>query len=210
MTSPRLQSELLDLKQLAQPVCEAAGVPWAVCVAQAWTESGLGRSELARKANNFHGIKYRKRVHPRFVWHISPEQTRKGLTTRNRMRFAAFDTPQEGIQAWCDKVTGARYSGSSAFRDDPVRFMAYLWGRGWATAGHYVEHVAGRLRALGEAIGDTELAQVHVDTELEPCLEVLREAFGAERHKATEAMAEAGFCWSRVPAIDFAHELLDA
>lgn len=174
-------------------------MPWSVCVAQAWVESGLGTSELATKANNFHGIKYRSALHDRWVWHVSPEKTRKGVTTRDRMRFAAFDTPADGIRAWCRKVTGSRYSRSKVHREDPLRFMAYLWGRGWATADHYVEAFASRLRKLGEAIGDTDLASARVDTELTPCLEVLRSAYGAERHLLAEHLSTFGFRASQVP-----------
>jgi hypothetical protein len=206
MTSPRLMAELQVLREIAEPVCLEAGVPWAVCVAQAWTESGLGRSELAQKAHNYHGIKYRKSAHDAYVWHVSPERTRKGVTKRDRMRFAAFATPEDGIRAWCDKVTSRRYKRSAEFGGDPLRFMAYLWARGWATANHYVEHFAGRLRALGRAINDAELAAVRIDAELEPCLDVLRETYGAERHKLGDFLAGLRFCWSAVPELDFPHD----
>lgn len=203
MTSPRLLQELQQLRAIAEPVCAAAGVPWAVCVAQAWAESGLGRSDLAKRANNFHGIKYRKGQHTRFVMHVSPERTRKGVTTRQRMRFAAFDTPEDGIRAWVKKVTGRRYRRSSDYEDDPVRFVAYLWGKGWATANHYVAAFAAKLRKLGDAIGDKALAKVRVDHQLEPCLVVLRECYGSERHKLTNWLAQSGLFWDRVPTMEW-------
>ena len=203
MTSPRLLQELQQLRDIAEPVYAAAGVPWAVCVGQAWAESGLGRSDLAQRANNFHGIKYRKGQHDRFVMHVSPERTRKGNTTKQRMRFAAFDTPEDGIRAWVKKVTSRRYRRSSDYETDPVRFMAYLWGKGWATANHYVESFSARLRKLGRIIGDEDLAGARVDHQLEPCLEVLRECGpGSDRHKLTDWLAQYGLVWDRVPTMD--------
>jgi hypothetical protein len=201
--SVRLYTELHELREIAEPVCVAAGVPWSVCVAQAWAESGLGRSHLARTANNFHGIKYRKRIHQTYVWHVSPERGRDGTTAKHRMRFASFPSPEAGIAAWCVRVTGRRYGDSALFADDPTRFMAYLWGRGWATADHYVEAFAGRLRRLGEVMGDPALALARIDPELEPCITALRGCYGKERHELTTYLASVRFVWSDVPAVGF-------
>lgn len=123
----------------ARHICEVRGVPWQVCWAQARLESGRGSNVLAQ-ANNFWGVQPRYRrdgtsitEHTHTVTKMTTEYGRDGKRRREKGTFCGWDSVEQGVHGYCSFVLRSRYAGAVEFVDDPLRWMAYVAGMGYAT-----------------------------------------------------------------------------
>jgi hypothetical protein len=134
----------------ARQICDELGVPWQVCWAQARLESGKGTNVLA-KSYNFWGVKPRKCTgHMHTVIKLTTEYGRDGKRRRVEQEFAGWDSVEQGVRGYCAFVTRKRYAGAAVLVDDPLRWIAYVVGKGYATLapGKYTRRFRKRLEKL--------------------------------------------------------------
>jgi hypothetical protein len=87
--------------------------------------------------------------------------------------FCTFDSMEAGIRAWVVWMKKSRYDDGGVFKDDPVRWIAYRWMRGYATADSYVEAVVKRMNRVAEYLGDDTFA-AEIDENLDEILDEAR------------------------------------
>jgi flagellum-specific peptidoglycan hydrolase FlgJ len=179
----------------AQEVCRLRGLPWQVCVVQAYTESGWGFRGLASDAhNNRWGIKAGRVAADGETTKLTTEFLKRGKV-RIRGHFASWRSMTRGIHGWCDFLDRQRYRRPRiwGFEDDPARFVTWIWGKGYATAPRYVERFVRVSGKLADRIGDRSL-RADIDPALARCLDEMRDVpAGRERRELTKALGAYGF-----------------
>lgn len=193
--SQRIRDWLDEHGEAVQAICAVHGLPWQACVVQGILESGLGRTVLG-EVYNLWGISYRKAHHKAFVWKRTRE-VKGGELVYVRKRFAAFESMEEGVDGYCRFVTRSRYVPEDLdfyglFQRDPLRFVAWIWGRGYATSRRYVRKAAVRFRWVLDATGDRTYDCV-VDAGLEASLETLEQVSGKRRWRQAKVELVHGF-----------------
>jgi hypothetical protein len=110
----------------------------AVTLAQWVLESGRGASELAKRHNNFAGLKFRDRMagFAEPVEHAAHD----GVDT-----YCKFTTPKTFITGYWHFIGAGPYDGWRNFGDDPVGYVAHLKAKGYAGDPNYVSKVIGLL-----------------------------------------------------------------
>lgn len=121
---------------------KAEGINLEVMVGQAIQESGWGGSLLSNKYNNPFGMKYwgTGKATPRFR---TPEQDRNGKTYYTDVQFRAFDTLEEGFEAYAQLLRSG-YPAAIGHPDDPLAVLQALQANpnhSWATDKKYAENV---------------------------------------------------------------------
>jgi hypothetical protein len=107
--------------------------------------------------------------------------------------FCTFPTLEAGIRGWCLWMKRSRYQDGGILRDDPVRWIAYRWMRGYATADHYVEAVVKRMRRCAEYLGDRSF-DVSINDALDNLLDEARTVDGRDRwNLAKDALEDNSF-----------------
>lgn len=179
----------------AREVCAFHGVPWQVCIIQAYVESAWGFRGLASEEhNNRWGIKAGRVFSPATTSKLTTEFLKKGKV-KVVAKFASWPTLEEGIIGWIQFMERKRYKRplNWSFADDPARFITWIWGRGYATAPRYVERFVRVSRKLAEKIGDQSL-QADIDPYLAECIEQIREfPAGKRRRDCTSSLGVYGF-----------------
>jgi len=114
----------------------ASGLPPGVTVAQAALESAWGASQLARRAQNYFGIK----ANGKLPWIALPTlEYRDGRALWVEARFARYDSMAAGF-ADRDRIilTVACYAAARAGAADPEAFIRAL-AQHWATDPRYAQ-----------------------------------------------------------------------
>lgn len=139
------QSEFIrELARLVQKYAPQYGI--LVCspiIAQGILESGRGTSELAVKANNYHGLKYKPGRCPTAsgVYHkVGSEQNADGTYTSSAMQWFKFDSMEDAVIGYFDFINNARYANLKG-QTDPYQYLVDIRADGYATSLKYVENV---------------------------------------------------------------------
>lgn len=136
----------------AKPICEKNGVPYQMCVAQAALESGWGAA--APRFNHF-GIKGSGTAGSQS---FSSKEFLKGQWVQKTMKFAAYASLDDAIQAYCTAMKNNpnfKYA-TEHFGDNIGKFASWIWGKGYATAPTYVHTVFGVIRTIYNATGNED------------------------------------------------------
>jgi len=104
----------------------------------------------------------------------------KRITIKLPLPFFAFKSMRDGIVGYCLFVKRSRYMDAIMLCRDPVRWIGYVWARGYATADHYPEAVVKRMQRVYTHLGD-ESFNVWIDEDLAELLEELRKLEGPDR-----------------------------
>jgi flagellum-specific peptidoglycan hydrolase FlgJ len=160
--------------QIALSVEQKYGVPQNVVLAMAIHESDYGDSELAKNANNFHGLKVNDEWHGDYYEKLTTEVISDDSFSEYDMvgsprdlgnsnyeitviqKFKKFSSVQEGFMGFGDYLRN-RFSGQ-AYADsfqhtDPVRFLNSLFdqnGAVYATDPAYIEKIDSVLKSLSQ------------------------------------------------------------
>ncbi len=115
-----------------------------VTLAQWALESGWARSELAKKHNNFGGLKYRARMEGR----ASPVdyEAHDGIDT-----YCAFDSVEAFIAGYWHFVASGPYEGWQEYGADPLGYIQHLRSKGYAGDPNYVAKIAALYQDLADA-----------------------------------------------------------
>lgn len=139
-------------------------------IAQAILESGGGSSELAIKANNFFGIKYREGRCPSsngIYIKEGSEQNADGSYSSSVMQWCAFPNMEACVQGYFDFINISRYSNLKGITD-PAEYLRLIREDGYATSLKYVENLLNvidtyELRRFDEKSEEKKMAKVCID-----------------------------------------------
>ncbi len=120
------------------------GVPASVTIAQAILESGWGRSELSRQANNFFGI---KGTGPAGSVTMRTREVINGRDVYVNAQFRRYHTPQESFADHARLFTqNRRYAEAMRHTHDAFRFAAEIHRAGYATDPEYTNKLHSLMR----------------------------------------------------------------
>ncbi len=123
---------------------QETGVPASVTIAQAILESGWGRSELSRQANNFFGI---KGTGPAGSVTMRTREVINGRDVYVNAQFRKYHTPQESFADHARLFTQSpRYAEAMRHTHDAFRFAAEIHRAGYATDPEYTNKLHSLMR----------------------------------------------------------------
>ena len=108
-------------------------------VAQAVLESGSGNSELAKNANNYFGLKYKKGRCPTacgYYTKVGSEQNKDGSYTSSVMQWMKFKDMEDGVQGYFDFINNSNYANLKGVTD-PKTYLENIKADGYATSVSY-------------------------------------------------------------------------
>jgi len=110
------------------------GVPTSITIAQATLESGWGCTGLARKYNNFFGIKAAHFAAPDSYIELPTHEVVNGHNVEELAKFARYATVTDCFKAHaCLLSQSSRYAPAMAERNDPAWFALELRRCGYST-----------------------------------------------------------------------------
>lgn len=112
-------------------------------IAQAILESASGTSELAVKANNFFGLKYRAGRCPTACGvyvKVGSEQNKDGSYTSSTMQWMRFASMEDGVKGYFDFINISNYASLKGVTD-PRLYLENIKKAGYATSLTYVDKV---------------------------------------------------------------------
>ena len=112
-------------------------------IAQAILESGRGTSELAIKANNFFGLKYKNGRCPSacgIYYKVGSEQNPDGSYTSSAMKWCKFADMEDCVKGYFDFINTRRYANLKGITD-PETYLKKIKADGYATSLKYVSNL---------------------------------------------------------------------
>lgn len=112
-------------------------------IAQAILESASGTSELAVKANNFFGLKYREGRCPTAIGiyeKVGSEQKADGSYSSSKMKWCKFKNMEDGVIGYFDFINNSTYSNLKGVTDAET-YLKNIKADGYATSLKYVENL---------------------------------------------------------------------
>ena len=112
-------------------------------IAQAILESASGTSELAIKANNFFGLKWRANRCPSSDGHYiknGSEQNPDGSYSSSVMKWFSFPDMEAGVRGYFDFINISNYANLKGVTD-PETYLRNIKADGYATSLKYVENL---------------------------------------------------------------------
>lgn len=127
-------TQLAWLKTMVCPAQMSAskwGVPASVTLAQCILESGWGQSRLARRANNYFGV---KAIPGEDYCEFPTTEVLQGRTVREMAEFARYPSAIESFNAHARLLaTRSQYARAMRHAGDPVAFASALKACGYST-----------------------------------------------------------------------------
>lgn len=117
-------------------------------IAQAVLESARGTSELAVKANNYFGLKYKPGRCPTATGSytkVGSEQKADGTYTSASMQWFAFPDMEACVRGYFDFINNSRYANLKGVTD-PGEYLQNIRADGYATSLKYVDNLMAVIR----------------------------------------------------------------
>jgi len=126
---------------------------FAGVVAQSIAESGYGKSNLAKNANNFAGVKYIASLHPAF-FETKTKEVVKGKTITVTAKFAKFPTALDGDKNHIQTLMKPRYDKARLNAKTPEEQIKMIVEAGYATLSptKYVDIIRGNIKRIQNKI----------------------------------------------------------
>lgn len=112
-------------------------------IAQAVLESASGTSELAVKANNYFGLKYRADRCPTccgIYYKTGSEQNADSSYTSSAMQWMKFSSMENGVRGYFDFINTSNYANLRNVTD-PKTYLENIKKDGYATSINYVQNL---------------------------------------------------------------------
>ena len=112
-------------------------------IAQAVLESARGTSELAVKANNYFGLKYKLGRCPTatgIYYKVGSEQAKDGTYTSSQMRWCRFPDMDACVHGYFDFTNNAGYANLKGVTN-PETYLKNIKADGYATSLNYVQNL---------------------------------------------------------------------
>ena len=122
---------------------------FAGVVAQSIGESGYGKSNLAKNANNFAGVKYIASLHPAF-YETQTKEVKNGKTITITAKFAKFPTALDGVKNHIETLMKPRYEKARLNAKTPEEQIKMIVQAGYATLNPttYVNNIKGNIKRI--------------------------------------------------------------
>lgn len=132
------------IQKVAEKVNKYAPL-YGICVhspiiAQAIIESGWGSSVLARKYNNYFGLKCGSSWKGKSVNMATKEEYKVGTVTNIRDNFRVFDDFDDGIRGYFEFINKSRYANLKGVKN-PEEYVRRIKADGYATSSKYVDTI---------------------------------------------------------------------
>lgn len=117
-------------------------------IAQAVLESARGTSELAVKANNYFGLKYKPGRCPTATGSyakVGSEQKADGTYTSAQMQWFVFPDMEACVKGYFDFINNSRYANLRGVTD-PGEYLQNIRADGYATSLKYVDNLMAVIR----------------------------------------------------------------
>lgn len=143
-TKTQVKEFIAKIAPLIQRYAKERG--YDVCspiIAQACLESGYGTSELAVKANNFFGLKYRKGRCKTCIGvyaKVGSEQNPDGSYVSSAMEWCKFADMENGVIGYFDFISISNYANLKGV-SDPRTYLENIRADGYATSLKYVDNL---------------------------------------------------------------------
>jgi hypothetical protein len=135
------------------------GIPYEAILAQAYLESGGGKSKLTTQYNNFFGIKAGSKWTGPVANFKTQEDTGSGTVTVSAS-FRAYATPEAGFEGYGQFILkNSRYAKALNYPGDPYKYVAEIKAAGYATDGSYVQKLSNLLDGIIKAVKDNNLSK---------------------------------------------------
>lgn len=109
-------------------------------IAQAILESASGTSELAVKAFNYFGLKYKSNVAKDYYLKVGSEQNSYGIYTNSVMKWCKFYDMDSGVHGYFKFINNSRYDNLKGVTD-PKKYLENIKADGYATSLKYVDNL---------------------------------------------------------------------
>ena len=119
-----------------------------VCVAQAIQETGRGESELCRRYNNYHGMKWREEM-KRYAVAVD---YRTNSEPSGSAVFCQFASITDGVSGYLCFLNRSPYNGWEEHQNDPEALIRDI-GSTWATDPNYTNSVLGHFAEAAKLLG---------------------------------------------------------
>lgn len=138
------QEFIKQIATLVQKYAPSYGIKvYSPIIAQAILESAYGTSELAVKACNFFGLKYREGRCKTCIGiydKVGSEQNKDGSYTSSAMKWCKFKSMEDGVIGYFDFINISNYSNLKGVTD-PRRYLENIKADGYATSLNYVDNL---------------------------------------------------------------------
>ncbi len=135
---------LKAIAPIAQKYAAQYGLKYpSVCIAQGILESGWGTTELAKNANNYHGLKYKKAVSgDRYYVKPAKEQKADGTYyTDEKTKWCMFDDLDTGVKGYYDFLKSGKHYAPLWEATSAFDYVEKIKAAGYATSLTYVEKI---------------------------------------------------------------------
>lgn len=114
---------------------------YSVPIAQACKESAFGTSELAKRAFNFFGLKYKSNICKEYYIKPAIEQASDGnYYTVDDTKWCKFNSIEEGVKGYLDFINNSRYANLKGVKDYKT-YIKNIKADGYCTSISYVESI---------------------------------------------------------------------
>ena len=132
------------IQKVAEKVSKYAPL-YGICVhspiiAQAIIESGWGSSVLARKYNNYFGLKCGSSWKGGSVNMTTKEEYKPGVVTNIRDNFRTYEDFDAGIRGYFEFINRSRYANLKRVKN-PEEYVRRIKADGYATSSKYVDTI---------------------------------------------------------------------
>ena len=137
MTKKQKESFIKKVAKVVQKLAPEYGIE--VCspiIAQCILESGWGGSELAKKYNNYFGIKAWTSWEGKSVSLETEEEFEPGTVVTVTDAFRVYDSLEDGIKGYFDLISRPRYKNLMGVKD-PEEYVRLIKQDGYATSSDY-------------------------------------------------------------------------
>ena len=191
------------IEQIA-PLIQKYAPQYNICVcspiiAQAVLESASGTSELAIKAMNYFGLKYKASVANDYYIKVGSEQNTDGSYTSSVMKWCKFPSMEAGVKGYFDFISAQRYANLKGVTE-PKTYLENIKSDGYATSLKYVSNLMAVIQKYDltkydtiktdntEKEGDTKIMKINVHAGHNPDGKIACGAVGLIK-ESTEARA---------------------
>jgi len=172
---------------IAKDVARDNQIPLSVMLGQTSLETGFGKSI---PANNYFGIKGKGTLGSSFL--STQEEGEPGNVEVTKQFFAANEKMQDSFEQYARLITGdSRYEHSETYRNDPGKFLIYVWGKGYATSSNYPKAVSDVSKEVARVLGDSSL-EIKFNEDEELLIDYLGSLDPQKRVKETERLMGPG------------------
>ena len=169
-----------EVESVVAKTSESYNIPQGVIFGQWALESSYGRKDIG--GYNYFGIKGSGSAGSTSA--RTNEEYQSGRVSRETASFAKYKDMQDGFNAYGQMISSSkRYKyATEVFKNDPAKFIIWIWGRGYATDSQYPISIARTAKSIGLTIGRSDIGWDYTPEELNLIDRMTKLDAGKERY----------------------------